>query len=82
MFLALDYLGGGSLSSSQLAANMGTVGQLLALFLSGSVIPFAILPDWLTSIVKWIPSTLFGDLIFWASIIPCNDGRDAFHSTS
>lgn len=70
MFLALGYLMGGWLSSPQLATNLGALVQLLALFLSGLAIPFAILPDWLTNVIRWIPSTLFGDLIFWASKNP------------
>lgn len=44
--------------------------RLLALFLSGLATPLAILPDWLTNVIKWIPSILFGDLIFWASKNP------------
>lgn len=67
MFLALGYIIGGCLFSSQLATNLGTLVKLLSLFMSGLAIPFAILPDWLTNILKWIPWTLFGNLIFWAS---------------
>ena len=44
--------------------------QLLALFLSGAAIPFAILPDSLTAVLSKIPTSLFADLIFWAADSP------------
>ena len=44
--------------------------QLLALFLSGAAIPFAILPDSLAAVLSKIPTSLFADLIFWAADSP------------
>ena len=70
VFLALGYLMGGCLSSYQLATNLGTLVQLLAMFLSGLTIPFAIFLEWLTNVVTWISLTLFGDSIFRASKNP------------
>lgn len=73
LFFTIGYLLGGVISSSQLAANIATAVQLLTLFLSGVAIPFAILPDGLVNVLKWIPTTLFADLILWASDSPLQE---------
>ena len=70
LFFTIGYLIGGVVSSGQLAANLSTLIQLLALFLSGAAIPFAILPDSLTAVLSKIPTSLFADLIFWAADSP------------
>lgn len=70
LFFVIGYLIGGTVSSSQLASNLATLIQITALFLSGSAIPFEILPDALVDVIKWIPTTLFAELIFWASDSP------------
>ena len=64
LFFTIGYLIG------QLAANLSTLIQLLALFLSGAAIPFAILPDSLTAVLSKIHTSLFADLIFWAADSP------------
>ena len=70
LFFTIGYLIGGVVSSGQLAANLSTLIQLLALFLSGAAIPFAILPDSLAAVLSKIPTSLFADLIFWAADSP------------
>ena len=70
LFFTIGYLIGGVVSSGQLAANLSTLIQLLALFLRGAAIPFAILPDSLTAVLSKIPTSLFADLIFWAADSP------------
>lgn len=81
LFFTIGYLIGGIVSSSQLASNLATLIQLFSFFLSGAAIPFNILPESLVSVLTWIPTTLFADLIFWSSDSPMqhnNSPLDAF----
>lgn len=63
MFGALGYLMGGILPSAESAANVSTAVQLAALFLSGLVLPLSMLPDTAESLLSYLPTTFFADLL-------------------
>ena len=63
MFLGLGYLIGGRLSSPDAATNIGTLVQLGTLFLSGLAVPLWLLPETLGTVLSWLPTTFFADLL-------------------
>jgi ABC-2 type transport system permease protein len=65
LFLAVGYLLGGTIPSSQVAMNLGTMIQLVALFLTGTAIPFKILPAAVAHALSWSPAGMIGDQLFW-----------------
>lgn len=66
IYLGLGYLLGGLVSSGQLATNIGTLVQVLSLFMAGVAIPFSLLPSGLADVLSWLPTSQFGDLLLWA----------------
>jgi ABC-2 type transport system permease protein len=63
MFLSFGYLLGGRLRSPDAASNIGTLVQLGSLFLSGLALPLWLMPDTLATVLSWLPTTLFADLM-------------------
>ncbi|GAA3389020.1 ABC transporter permease [Cryptosporangium minutisporangium] len=63
LFGAIGYLIGGRLRSPEVAANVGTLIQLGALFMSGLALPPQILPSGVRTFFEWIPSSSLGDLL-------------------
>lgn len=74
MFGALGYLMGGLLATPDVAANVSTLVQLAALFLSGFVFPLDLLPDPAAQVLRYLPTTFFADLM--ATQLP---GGEAVH---
>lgn len=67
LFLGLGYILGSLINSGQVAANITTLIQMIILFTSGVGVPFIILPDNVLKVLDWVPTTYFGDLLFWVS---------------
>ncbi|WP_331452438.1 ABC transporter permease [Streptomyces sp. SS162] len=63
MFGGLGYLIGGRLSSPDTAANVGTLVQLAALFLSGLAFPLELMPDAVRTTLSLLPTSFFADLM-------------------
>ena len=63
MFLAFGYLLGGRLRSPDAASNLSTLIQLGSLFLSGLALPLWLMPHTLATVLSWLPTTLFADLM-------------------
>ncbi|MEY9214106.1 ABC transporter permease [Thermobifida halotolerans] len=74
MFGALGYLLGGLLETPDAAANVSTLVQLAAFFLSGFVVPLDLLPDAVAKVLGHLPTAFFADLM--AARLP---GRDPVH---
>ena len=64
---ALGHILGSLINSGQVAANITTLIQMIILFTSGVGVPFIILPDNVLKVLDWVPTTYFGDLLFWVS---------------
>ena len=67
LFLGLGYILGSLINSGQVAANITTLIQMIILFTSGVGVPFTILHDNVLKVLDWVPTTYFGDLLFWVS---------------
>ncbi|ARF80545.1 ABC transporter [Kitasatospora aureofaciens] len=63
MFGGIGYLIGGRLSSPDAATNVGTLVQLLSLFLSGLAFPLHLMPAALAKTLSVLPTTCFADLM-------------------
>jgi ABC-2 type transport system permease protein len=63
LYLAVGYLIGGVMGSGDAATNVGTLVQILGLFLSGLALPFALMPDAVVKVLSLLPSTFFADMI-------------------
>ncbi|MYT15710.1 ABC-2 type transport system permease protein [Streptomyces sp. SceaMP-e96] len=63
MFGGIGYLIGGRLSSPDAAANVGTLVQLAALFLSGLAFPLELMPEAVRTTLSLLPTSFFADLM-------------------
>ncbi|MEV6672409.1 ABC transporter permease [Streptomyces sp. NPDC051162] len=63
MFGGFGYLIGGRLSSPDAAANVGTLVQLAALFLSGLTFPLDLMPEAVRTTLSLLPTSFFADLM-------------------
>lgn len=66
MFLAIGYLIGGRLRSADAANNVATLVQLSALFLSGLAFPLSLMPRTLASVLSYLPTSFFANLLTMA----------------
>lgn len=67
LFLAVGYLLGGLFGNGQVATQIATFAQLIALFLSGVALPLWLLPEPARTVIGWLPPALAADPIFWAA---------------
>ncbi|WP_030059263.1 MULTISPECIES: ABC transporter permease [Streptomyces] len=63
LFGGIGYLIGGRLSSPDAATNVGTLIQLLSLFLSGLTFPLHLMPTAVADVLALLPTTFFADLM-------------------
>lgn len=67
LFLGLGYLIGSLIDSGQTATNIATFTGLFFLFASGVAFPQELLSDSIKRVLDFLPTTYFGDLLFWIS---------------
>lgn len=67
LFLGLGYIIGSLLGSGQAATNVATFVQLFVLFASGVAFPLGLLSDAVKRVLDLLPTTYFGDLLYWVS---------------
>lgn len=65
LFLAMGYVIGSLISSGQTAATVATFAGLFFLFTSGVAFPQEILSDSVKRVLDFLPTSYFGDLLFW-----------------
>lgn len=63
MFGALGYLIGGLVPSTDVANNIGSILQLVLMFSCGLVLPLEIYPDTVASVLTYVPTTFYADLL-------------------
>lgn len=63
LFGSVGYLLGGVLPSAETAWNVSVSVQIVPFFLSGFVLPLALLPDPVQNVLERLPTTFFADLL-------------------
>lgn len=67
LFLGLGYIIGSLVGSGQVATNIATFVGLFVLFSSGLALPAELLSDSIKRVIDLLPTTYFGDLLYWVS---------------
>lgn len=67
LFLGLGYFIGSLIGSGQAATNVATFAGLFFLFTSGAAFPQELLSDSIKRVLDFLPTSYFGDLLFWVS---------------
>lgn len=67
LFLSLGYFIGSVFGSGQVATNVATFAGLFLLFTSGVAFPLELLSDSAKRVLDFLPTSYFGDLLFWVS---------------
>jgi ABC-2 type transport system permease protein len=63
LFGSIGYLVGGRIGSAEVAGNVATLIQLSTLFLSGLAMPLTLLPTLLATVLSYLPTTMYADLM-------------------
>lgn len=67
LFLGLGYIIGSLVGSGQAATNIATFVQLFTMFTGGVAFPQSLLSDSVLRILDLLPTTYFGDLLYWVA---------------